>query len=181
MRLRFTLAASVMGLAVAGVTLARQQPGDSSQARVQGNGPVPAALGNVRQLRAQVAELRAEVELADIEHEVDKAMLSEMMKAVEQAQWKEASKPIQPTDPNGGRTQPADPEGGRTRQTAPNGGRPAELLDALPGQKLREGIAIVEAEVQNVKARFRERAVKLHAMKFALADLEERLANGWSR
>ncbi len=32
-----------------------------------------------------------------------------------------------------------------------------------------------------MKERFRERAVKLHGMKFALADLEERLANGWSR
>jgi hypothetical protein len=161
MRLRIMLAAAVMGLAVAGVTLARQQPGDSSQARVQGNGAVPAAPGNVPQLRAQVAELRAEVELGDIQHEVDKAMLSEMMKAVEQAQWKEASKPIQQADPNGGRT--------------------AEHPEALTVQKFRDGIGIVEVEVQHMKERYRARAVKLHAMKFALADLEERLANGWSR
>ncbi len=95
MRSRSTLAAVVLGLAVAGVTMAQQQPGDSSPGRGQGNGPVPAALENARQLRAQVAELRAEVELGEIQHDVDKAMLSEMMKEVEQARWKEASKPSQ--------------------------------------------------------------------------------------
>ncbi len=161
MRLRIILPTVVLGLAVAGVTLARQQAGESSQ-RVQGNGHLPAAIENARFLRAQVAELRAEVELGEIQHDVDKAMLSEMMKEVEQAHWKEASKPIQQSDPNGGRT--------------------AENPDAAGrGQKQRDGIGIVEAEVQRMKERYRERAVKLHGMKFALADLEERLANGWSR
>ncbi len=162
MRSRITLVAVVLGLAVAGVTLARQQPGDSPRGRGQGNGPVPAALENARQLRAQVAELRAEVELGEIQHDVDKAMLSEMMKEVEQAQWKEASKPIQQADSNGGRTV-------------------ENQASVVRGHKPKDRIGIVEAEVQHMKERFRERAVKLHGMKFALADLEERLANGWSR
>jgi hypothetical protein len=162
MRSRITLAAVVLGLAVAGVTLARQQPGDSLRGRGQGNGPVPAALENASQLRVQVAELRAEVELGEIQHDVDKAMLTEMMKEVEQAQWKEASKPIQQADSNGGRT--------------------VENQDsAVRGHQQKDRIGIVEAEVRHMKERFRERAIKLHGMKFALADHEERLANGWSR
>jgi Cu2+-containing amine oxidase len=163
MRLRITLATVVLGLAAASVTMARQQTGHSPQ-RGQGNGQaqVPAAVSGSRQLRAQVAGLRAEVELGEIEHEVDKVTLSEMMKEVEQSQWKETAKP----------TEPADPAGGRTA------GHP---LTALGKDEQKVRINLLRAEVEQKRERFRERAIKLHEMKFALADLEERLANGWSR
>ena len=163
MRLRVTLAAVVLGLAVASASLARQQPGDSPRpVRGQGNAPPQAALGNLGQLRAQVAQLRAEVELGEIEHEVNKGMLSLMMKQIEEAHWKETSKAIQP--PDGGVERAAEHQ--RT---------------ALRVQKQDVGIEVIEADVQQVKARFRQRAIKLHEMKFALADLEERLTNHWSR
>ena len=161
MRLRITLAAAVLGLAVASVTLARQQTGNSPQRR-PGNAQAPAAFPNVNPLRAQVAELRAEVELSEIEHGVDKTVLSEMMKEAEQAQWKEASKPIQAADSTGGRTA-------------------GHQVTALGNSEQKDGINLLRAEVEQRREKFRERAIKLHEMKFALADLEERLANGWSR
>jgi len=161
MRWRIALAAAVLGLAVASVTLARQQTGNPPQRR-PGNAQAPAAFPNANPLRAQVAELRAEVELSEIEHGVDKAVLSEMMKEAEQAQWKEAAKPLQPTDSTGGRT--AD------HQAA-----------ALRKDEQKDRIDLLRAEVEQRKVTFRRRAIKLHAMKFALADLEERLANGWAQ
>ncbi len=160
MKLRMTLAVVVLGLAAATVTLARQQTGDLPPAiRRQGNAPPQAAFANIQQMRAQVAELRAEVEIADIEHEADKSLLSLMMKEIGEAQWKEAS---QQADPGGARS--AENPAGAAREQKP---------------KLRAEIA--EAELQHRKARFRERVVRLHEMKFALADLEERLTNGWGR
>jgi hypothetical protein len=160
MRLRMTLAAAVLGLAAATVTLARQQAGDAPPAiREQRNAPAQAALANLQQMRVHVAELRAEVEIADIEHEADKALLSLMMKEIGEAQWKEAT---QPSDPGVERT--AGRPGGAARENK---------------SKVRSDIA--EAELQRRKARFRERVVRLHEMKFALADLEERLTNGWGR
>lgn len=154
MKLRMTLAAAVLGLAVATVTLARQQPD-----REQVNSPARAAFENLRQMRAQVAELRAEVEIGDIEHEADKALLTLMMKEIGEAQWKETS-------------QQADSGGARTAKTK-------DIADRE--RKQRDKIDMLEAEVQHMKGQFRRRVIKLHEMKFALADLEERLANGWGR
>ncbi len=125
----------------------------------QANSPAQAAFANLQQMRAQVAELRAEVEIADIEHEADKGLLSLMMKEIGEAQWKEAS-------------QQADKGGARDTEN-PGG--------AVREQKPKFRAENAEAELQHRKARFRERVVRLHEMKFALADLEERLTNGWGR
>ena len=162
MRRRIILVAVVLGIAIVSGTWAQQQPTEPSH-RGQGNAYIPSAVENLRLLRAQVVELRAAMELAEIQHDVDKAMLSEMMKEVAQAHWKEVSKPIQPTEPAAGRT------------------AESQSPTAVRGHKQTDRFAMVEAEVERMKERYRERVVKLQGMKFTLTDLEERLTNGWTR
>jgi chemotaxis response regulator CheB len=68
-------------LAVVGVTLARQQPGDPAKHnQKQREGQAQSVLETSAALRSQVAKLRAEVELLELEHEVDKAILFEALK-----------------------------------------------------------------------------------------------------
>jgi hypothetical protein len=72
MRLPVTLAAVVLGLAIATVALARQQAGDSPKSdQRQGDGQARAGLETIKQLRGRVGHLRAEVETREVEHEAD--------------------------------------------------------------------------------------------------------------
>jgi hypothetical protein len=81
MRMRIISAAVVMGLGLVGITLA-QQTGKPTKDQTS-------AKAN---LRAQVAKLRAEVELLQLEHEVDRDSLKELMVDLKRVDTLEAGK-----------------------------------------------------------------------------------------
>jgi hypothetical protein len=150
MRLPVTLAAVVLGLSVATVTLARQQAGGSSEGG-QGlrDGQAQADAGTIRHLRAEAARLRAEVEVREIEHEADKAVLLVMLKEAKQALWKQdaVARTVEVQD------------------------------DAVRANKQRARLAELLRDAEKMRDAFRRQAVGLHEMRFALADLEERLTH----
>lgn len=76
------VAAVVTVLAGVAVTLAQQQPNDSAK-HIQGqrDGRAKSDIGTDAALRSRVAELLAEVELLELEHQVDKELLLEALRA----------------------------------------------------------------------------------------------------
>ncbi|MHB1559734.1 MAG: hypothetical protein ACYC61_19980 [Isosphaeraceae bacterium] len=75
--MRIIAAAVVLGLGIVGIALAQQQAGQ--QPKEQG--------GDRAKLRAEVARLRAEVEVRELEHDVDADVLREGLKELKQAEF----------------------------------------------------------------------------------------------
>ncbi len=81
MRIRVTLAVFALSLAVVTVTLARQQSGVPSKENQQERiGKAEGGRQTAAALRSHVAKLRAEVELLEIEHDANKALLLQSLK-----------------------------------------------------------------------------------------------------
>lgn len=78
MRMRIIAAAVVLGLGIVGITLAQQQQA--------GQQPKDQA-GDRAKLRAQVARIRAEVEVLELEHGVDAEILRECLKALKRSEF----------------------------------------------------------------------------------------------
>src|SRR3954469_18872095 len=135
MRLRVTLAVVVLGLSVATMTLAQPQAGDSLKGVDK----------TLMQRRDEVAQLRAEVEYREIEHDVDKVFLVEVLKEAKRAVWQQA-----------------------LAEGTPEARDPAVLAE----KKGRNNQ--FRASVDEMRRSFCERTFGLHMMKFKLADLERR-------
>jgi hypothetical protein len=81
MRMRIITAAVVVGLGLVGITLAQES-----------GKPTKLQTSDKANLRAQVAKLRAEIELLQLEHEVDRDSLKELMVDLKRIDTLEAGK-----------------------------------------------------------------------------------------
>jgi hypothetical protein len=175
MGMRVILAVVVLGLAVVTVTLAGQQTGDSTKRdQEQRDGQAQPGLSTATALRTQVARLRAEVELLELEHEVGRALLLDLLK--EQGH----------TDSDSQRAVKAKEAVSQLRTMAAFMGKLDEFQEQFGDEKAMQSQAQEEMKTQaesnraandRRKKAFVRQAIELNEKRFALADLEKQLAN----
>ena len=161
MRMRIISAAVVLGMGIVGITLA-QQKGEEG-----GNGKA--------RLRAQVAKLRADVELRQLEHEVEADILKKLMTDMKNLDGMEALKgPME--------AQLKALMDGVKKQLAGRSGIPSPFLQGGMGDqefnmqsKLDEATAKVARPLLDAKKKeFVQKASELNEKRLELAEVEKR-------
>ncbi len=159
MRMRTMLAAVVFGLGIVGIALAQQagpQPKDHSSERAK--------------LRGQVARLRADVELLDLEHEADKAVVVSVLKEERDS------------ESESGRVAKAKEAVSEAALMAASMGKLEEFqkefgdekaLQARAEKELKEKAESIRAEGQLKKQTFVRRATELAEKRLELAEVEK--------
>jgi hypothetical protein len=174
MRIRVTLAVFALSLAVVTVTLARQQPGvPAKQNQDERDGQAHAGLQTAAALRSQVAKLRAQVELMEIEHEVDRTLLFEALKA-------------QGLDPAGKLAAEGKEQASQMTLMAASMGKLTDFKKKFGDDKAIQ--SQIEKEAQELaevhrtanarkKEAFLRQTTELNEKRLALAELEKQLLN----
>jgi hypothetical protein len=172
MKIRVVLAAVVLGLAVVTVTLAQQQAGDAVK-RYQDRRP-GLRPGPTMTLRDQVAKLRAEVELLELEHDVDRAHLSDLLKEQRHS------------DSIAERTAKAKEGVNNAITMAASIGKLDEIKKEFGDEKAMQSLAEKElkelaergrTDIERKKKAFLSQATELNGKRLALAELEKQLAS----
>jgi hypothetical protein len=171
MRIRVVLAGVVLGLAVVTLTLAQQQTSDAPrQDKRKPNGTAQPGVGAVAALRTQVAQLRAEVELLELEHEADKALLFDLLKELGRV-----DSPAQARDELNKVTIALANTGYLDEITKKSGDEKA--MRSRLEKDLKDLVETHRADSNRMKKAFVLQATELNEKKFALAELEKQLAN----
>lgn len=173
MRIRVVITVVVLGLAVVTMTLARQQTGNAPKHNQEQRNEKPQpGLGAAAALRAQVAKLRAEVELLELEHEVDRAHLLDLLKEQRHSDSERAAKVRE--------------EVGNLKTMAVSIGKLDEFqkefgdektLQSQVEKEMKEQAERGRADSDRKKKAFVSQATELNEKRLALAELEKQLAN----
>jgi hypothetical protein len=175
MRKGIVVAVSVLSLIVATATLARQQvngsPGGSRQVR---GGVTDAGVRSLAALRSEVAKRRADVELMELEHEIDKNVLAESLKR---------EKEFESEDQRSTKAAAAVTEAtmlaasfGKLGDFKKEFGDDAALQRQAEAN-LKEHADSIRGANDRKKKEFAKRTAELNERRLELADLEKQLAN----
>lgn len=170
-RLILIVLATIAFVAVT-TTLARQQPGGAPQpTEGQRTNMAGAAVAD---LRAKVARLRAEIELLELEHEVDKAKLFEMLK--DQRQTESDSDRGKKARGAANEVLWAFASFGKLDEAEEKFGDESTLAKRLE-QQFKEQDEKRKGEREQKKKGFLTQSTELNEKRLALADLERQLAD----
>jgi len=174
MRIRVVVAVFALSLAVAAVALARQQTGTpAKQNQEERDSKAQAGPQAAPALRSRVAKLRAEVELLEIEHEVDRTLLFEALKS-------------QGLNPAAKLTAEGMEQVTQLTMIAARMGKLAELKEkfgddkAIQSQIEKEARELAESDRianERKKKAFVSQTTELNERRLALAELEKQLVN----
>jgi hypothetical protein len=173
MGMRVILAVFLLGLAVVMATFAGQT-GSTRRNQQQPDGKAQPGLAIATALRSQVAKLRAEVELLELEHKAERAVLMDLLK--EQGR----------SDSDASRAVKASEAIGQLRILAASMGKLDQFEKESGDEKAMQSKAEEELKTRAESNRiandrkkqvFLRQAIELNEKRLALAELEKQLAN----
>ena len=159
MRKRIISAAVVLALGIVGIALAQQpgpQPKDHASERAK--------------LRAQVAKLRADVELLDLEHEADKAVVVSVLR--EERDYESESARVDKAKEAVSEANMTAASLGKLREFQKEFGD-EKAMQAQAEKELKEKAERIRVEGQLKKQAFVRRAAELAEKRLELAEVEK--------